>query len=72
MMSYDPTTAFVLLSDKDDALLIDVALCLDRAADIWVQDNFCSIQVIGHLEKASASDHKYWKVCNLSDYRYRL
>lgn len=54
-MCYDSTTGFILLCDKDDALLVDVTLCLDRSASIWVQDNFCSIQVIGHLEKCSAS-----------------
>ncbi|KAF8829123.1 hypothetical protein HHX47_DHR3000795 [Lentinula edodes] len=55
MMCYDSTTGLILLCDKDDALLVDVTLCLDRSANIWVQDNFCSIQVVGHLEKCSAS-----------------
>ncbi|KAJ4483279.1 hypothetical protein J3R30DRAFT_3698058 [Lentinula aciculospora] len=55
MMCYDATTGFMLLCDKEDALLVDATLCLDRSAKVWVQDTFCSIQVIGHLEKCSAS-----------------
>ncbi|KAF5393398.1 hypothetical protein D9757_000690 [Collybiopsis confluens] len=55
MMSYDPETGFVLLWDKDDALLVDVALCLDRGANTWIQTKFVSLTVIGHLEKCLAS-----------------
>ncbi|KIK67291.1 hypothetical protein GYMLUDRAFT_257198 [Collybiopsis luxurians FD-317 M1] len=53
MMSYDSETGFILLSDKDVALLVDVALCLDRGANIWVQNRFIPLQVIGHLDKCS-------------------
>ncbi|KAJ3801037.1 hypothetical protein GGU11DRAFT_308867 [Lentinula aff. detonsa] len=53
MMCYDSTTGFISLWDKEDALLVDVTLCLDPSANVWLQDNFCSIQVIGHLEKCS-------------------
>lgn len=55
MLAYDSTTGFFILLDKDDALLVDIALCLDREAEAWLQDSFRSIHVVGHLEQCSAS-----------------
>ncbi|KAJ3969625.1 hypothetical protein EV361DRAFT_803527 [Lentinula raphanica] len=64
MMCYDSTTGYILLWDKEDALLVDVNLCLDHSANVWLQDNFCSIRVIGHLEKLTVSLATKLHACN--------
>ncbi|KAG6918708.1 hypothetical protein DXG01_012193 [Tephrocybe rancida] len=52
LLSYDSTTGLILLLEGDQALLVDVSLCVDYWAGHWVRDRFGMIRVIGYLEAA--------------------
>ncbi|KAG5221033.1 hypothetical protein IMY05_C4479000800 [Salix suchowensis] len=50
VLCYDPTSALLLLVDKETALLVDVSLCVDRWSGPWLRERLAIAMIIGHLE----------------------
>ncbi|KAF4567504.1 hypothetical protein EYR40_006507 [Pleurotus pulmonarius] len=50
VLCYDPTSALLLLVDKETALLIDVSLCVDRWSGPWLRERLATAMVMGHIE----------------------
>ena len=53
LLSYDIATALILLFDKDQAVLVDISLCIDFSSGSWAQERLGVLMVIGHLETSA-------------------
>ena len=49
MLSYDAVTGIMLLSDQDQALLVDVSLCIDVETS-WARETKGIVMTIGYLQ----------------------
>jgi hypothetical protein len=50
MLSYDALTGIMLLSDQDQALLVDVSLCVEKET-CWARESKVVVMVVGYVEK---------------------
>lgn len=55
MLSYDTDTQLVIVIDGEDALLVDVSLCVDPWTGPWIRERLCKVMTLGHLESADVS-----------------
>ncbi|KAF8236511.1 hypothetical protein L208DRAFT_1159475, partial [Tricholoma matsutake] len=54
LLSYDIATALILLLDKDQAVLVDVSLCVNPSSS-WVRERLGVLMIIGYIETSSVS-----------------
>jgi len=54
MLSYDGLTGIMLLSDQDDAVLVDASLCVDKDNE-WAKERKGIVMVIGYVERLEGS-----------------
>lgn len=52
LLSYDIATALILLLDKDQAVLVDVSLCVNPSSS-WVRERLGVLMIIGYIETSS-------------------
>jgi hypothetical protein len=57
LLSYDTATALILLLGKDQAVLVDVSLCVDPSSS-WVRERLGVLMIIGHIENSSVSSRR--------------
>lgn len=50
LLSYDATTALILIVDENKAILVDVSLCVDPWSSAWAREDWATLTTIGYLE----------------------
>ena len=51
MLAYDSGSGVLLLADGDDAILVDISLCLDPSRALpWLREENTTVIVAGYLE----------------------